>query len=256
MASPLPRTLDVARSLASTLAQQGRGIATRPAGRQPAEPLELYDMEGCPFCRLVREALTDLDLDVLIYPCPKGGDRYRPLVERLGGKQLFPYLMDPNTGVDLYESADIIDYLYREYGGRPAPAAWRLRTLRTASSFAASLPRGGRGLRSQNSEPAKEPLILYSFEASPFARLVRERLCELQLPFLVRQCGRDQWQDWLLPQGRAALDMDYQPSQRHRQELVARTGRVAIPYLIDPNTGEEHFESGQILDYLQETYAR
>ena len=42
MASPLPRTLDVARSLASTLAQQGRGIATRPAGRQPAEPLELY----------------------------------------------------------------------------------------------------------------------------------------------------------------------------------------------------------------------
>ncbi|WP_370210712.1 glutathione S-transferase N-terminal domain-containing protein, partial [Alloalcanivorax venustensis] len=160
MASPLPRTLDVARSLASTLAQQGRGIATRPAGRQPAEPLELYDMEGCPFCRLVREALTDLDLDVLIYPCPKGGDRYRPLVERLGGKQLFPYLMDPNTGVDLYESADIIDYLYREYGGRPAPAAWRLRTLRTASSFAASLPRGGRGLRSQDSEPAKEPLIL------------------------------------------------------------------------------------------------
>ncbi|HAJ42605.1 MAG TPA: glutathione S-transferase, partial [Alcanivorax sp.] len=60
----------------------------------------------------------------------------------------------------------------------------------------------------------------------------------------------------LLPQVRAALDMDYQPSQRHRQELVARTGRVAIPYLIDPNTGEEHFESGQILDYLQETYAR
>ena len=192
----------------------------------------------------------------MIYPCPKGGDCYRPLVERLGGKQLFPYLMDPNTGVDLYESADIIDYLYREYGGRPAPAAWRLRTLRTASSFAASLPRGGRGLRSQDSEPAKEPLILYSFEASPFARLVRERLCELQLPFLVRQCGRDQWQDWLLPQVRAALDMDYQPSQRHRQELVARTGRVAIPYLIDPNTGEEHFESGQILDYLQETYAR
>ena len=36
MASPLPRTLDVARSLASTLAQQGRGIATRPAGRLPS----------------------------------------------------------------------------------------------------------------------------------------------------------------------------------------------------------------------------
>jgi len=75
MASPLPRTLDVARSLASTLAQQGRGIATRPAGRQPAEPLELYDMEGCPFCRLVREALTDLDLDVLIGVVTPVGDQ-------------------------------------------------------------------------------------------------------------------------------------------------------------------------------------
>src|SRR5699024_8707976 len=123
----------VARSLASSVAQQGRGITTRGAARQPAEPLELYDMENCPFCRLVREALTELDLDVLIFPCPKGGDRYRPLVENLGGKQLFPYLMDPNTGTALYESADIIDYLYREYAGGAAATGWR-RRARTLTS--------------------------------------------------------------------------------------------------------------------------
>ncbi|MBL7249101.1 glutathione S-transferase N-terminal domain-containing protein [Alloalcanivorax marinus] len=246
-------SLDVARSLASTLAQQGRGIATHGAAHQPAEPLELYDMEGCPFCRLVREALTDLDLDVLTYPCPKGGDRYRPLVEKLGGKQLFPYLMDPNTGVALYESADIIDYLYREYGNRPAPTGWRLRA-RTAASMAASVPRAGHGLRARDAEVPEQALILYSFEGSPFARLVRERLCEMQIPYLVRQCGRDQWQDWVLPPVRNALDMEYLPTQRHRQELMARAGRVAVPYLIDPNSGEELFESERILAYLEQRY--
>lgn len=229
-------SLDVARSLAATLAQQGRGIATRPAARQPAEPLELYDMEGCPFCRLVREALTHLDLDVLIYPCPKGGDRYRPLVERLGGQALFPYLMDPNTGTALYQSADIIAYLYQEYGRRPAPPRWQLKAIRTPAALAASVPRGGRGLHCQASRPAEQPLILYSFEGSPFARLVRERLTELQLPCEVRQCGRDQWQDWLLPPVRQALGIEYRPTQRHRQALLERTGRVAVPWLADPNS--------------------
>lgn len=249
-------SLEVARSLAATAAQHGRGIATRPAPHRPAEPIELYDMEGCPFCRLVREVLTDLDLDVLIYPCPKGGDRYRPLVEKLGGKQLFPYLMDPNTGVARYQSADIIDYLYREYGGRPAPRRWRIKAIRTPASLLASLPRGGRGLHCQDSHVPRQPLALYSFEGSPFARLVRERLTELQLPYELRQCGRDQWRDWVLPPARRALGIAYQPTQRHRQALLERTGRVSVPYLIDPNSGEELFESQAILSYLQVTYAR
>lgn len=246
---------EVARSLLASGAQQGRGIRSRGHTRLPAEPLELYDMEGCPFCRLVREALVDLDLDVLVFPCPKDGDRYRPLVERLGGKQLFPYLMDPNTGTALYESADIIEYLYREYGRVAAPRPWLVKSVRTATSVAASLPRAGRGLRAQDSHSAEQALVLYSFEGSPFARLVRERLTELQLPFLVKQCGRDQWQDWILPVARQRLGMDYTPSQRNRSTLMEKTGKIAIPYLEDPNTGEAMFESAQIINYLNRTYA-
>ncbi len=250
----MSHNIEVLRSLAASALQQGRGIASKGHAKLPQEPLELYDMEGCPYCRLVREALTDLDLDALIFPCPKGGDRYRPLVERLGGRQQFPYLMDPNTGAALYESADIIDYLYREYGGRPAPRRWLVRSLRTAAAVSASLPRATRGLRAQRSQTPEQALELFSFEASPYARLVRERLTELQLPYRLYQCGRDQWQDWVLPPVRRRLMDDYTPSQRNRVALMKRAGRIAIPYLVDPNTGTELFESADILTYLDQTY--
>ena len=60
--------------------------------------------------------MTWLDLEAHIFPCPKGGTRFRPEVERRGGKQQFPYLVDPNAGKALYESDEIIRYLYQEYG--------------------------------------------------------------------------------------------------------------------------------------------
>jgi glutathione S-transferase len=248
--------LEVATSLLASVAEQGRGIQITGAARQPQEMLELYDMEGCPFCRVVREALTDLDIDVMIYPCPKNGARFRPLVERLGGKQQFPFLFDPNTDETLYESADIVDYLYRTYGNRPAPKRWQLKGIRTPASFAASVLRRGRGVQASISHrEAEEPLELYSFEASPFARLVRERLTELELPHIIRQVGRDGLADWLPPPVRERLIPDYQPSQRNRRTLIEQTGRVAVPYLVDPNTDTELFESENILRYINQTYS-
>ncbi len=53
---------------------------------------------GCPFCRKVREAITLLDLDVLIWPCPKDGPTYRPKAVQMSGKSQFPFLVDPNNG--------------------------------------------------------------------------------------------------------------------------------------------------------------
>lgn len=247
---------EVAVSLAASVAEQGRGVMVTAAGRQPKEPLELYDMENCPYCRVVREVLTDIDLDVMIYPCPKGGTRYRPLVERLGGKQQFPFLYDPNTDVSLYESADIIEYLYDTYGARPAPGSWSIKGLRTPASFYASALRRGKGLRARRGRDPEEPLTLYSFEASPFARLVREKLCELEIGYLVRQVGRTETADWVLPPLRKRLGMEYRPTQRNRRELLKRAGKVAVPYLIDPNTGAELFESASIIDYLEREYGR
>jgi hypothetical protein len=57
-----------------------------------------------------------LDLDVLFYPCPQKGPTFRPKVLEMGGKKQFPYMVDPNTGVAMYESDDIIKYLADTYG--------------------------------------------------------------------------------------------------------------------------------------------
>ena len=55
----LPRPLAVSTSLLASQLRGWRGTnAFRPAQRQPEKLLELYEYEGCPYCRLVREALT------------------------------------------------------------------------------------------------------------------------------------------------------------------------------------------------------
>lgn len=59
----------------------------------------------------MRETLTYLDLEVEVRPCPKGSERHRAEVLAAGGKETFPFLRDPNEGKDLYESADIVNYL-------------------------------------------------------------------------------------------------------------------------------------------------
>jgi glutathione S-transferase len=246
--------INVATSMMSTLVRGTTGISSQPAAEKPEQLLELYDIENCPFCRLAREALTELDLDVIIYPCPKEGERYRPeLVER-GGKAQFPYLVDPNTGVEMYESLDIVAYLYETYGQRPLPLKWRVGGLQTFGSMMASAPRLRRGMYHQTGDLPEKLLELYSFESSPYARPVRELLCELEIPYIVRNCGRTQLQEWLLPPIRDALNITPDSKLDNRRQLQQEEGRVAIPYLRDPNTDQGLFESTAILEYLNETY--
>lgn len=250
----LARDADVlASSLTSTL-RAWTGIVSDPAAVKPEKTLELYEFESCPFCRLVREALTELDIDVIIYPCPKRGRRFRPKVVELGGKAQFPFLVDPNTGEQLYESMDIVAYLFETYGQRELPLKWRVGALQKISSIGSGLPRLGRGVTARPSIAPAEMLELYSFEASPFARRVRELLCELELPYLLHNSGRTSFQEWVPPFVRGALNIVPDSEIGNRRELQQRAGRVSIPYLVDPNTDTEMFESAEIRAYLLSTY--
>lgn len=248
-------TLDVATSTLTSAIRFWRGTNARGSARQPARQLQLYEFEACPFCRLVREALTELDLDALIYPAPHGGRRFRPKVAELGGKQQFPFLVDPNGGQSMYESAAIIAYLYQRYGGRSPPTRL-LRPLDVSSSLLAGIPRFRAGGSARPSKAPKRPLELFSFESSPYARRVRELLCELELPYVLRSTGKAMWQDLGPPAVRASLFPNLPVAGRNRLELLERTGKVQVPYLADPNTGSAMFESGAIRDYLLATYAR
>jgi glutathione S-transferase len=231
---PLPRPLDVTSSWTASVLRLGAGLLASHAGEpRPEKTLELYEFEGCPFCRKAREALTMLDLRAMIYPCPKGGPTYRPQVVARGGKARFPFLVDPNTGDELYESADIITHLYKSYGNRPAP--WVLRSdVSLPLGSLATLVRGARGVRYRPARAPEQPLLLYSFESSPYCRIAREALCELELPYLLVNVGK---------------------GSRERPAFRERSGRMMVPWLADPNTGREMFESADIVRYLHETYA-
>ena len=62
----------------------------------------------------------------------------------------------------------------------------------------------------------------------------REVLCTLELPYRLHNVAR---------------------GSRSREAFAQRSGRMRVPYLIDPNTGSEMFESADIVRYLEQTYA-
>ena len=241
----------------STLASGLRGwsgISARPAAEKPLAILKFYDIENCPFCRIAREVLTELDLDAEIYPCPKGGERYRPELFERGGKAQFPYLIDPNTGVEMYESMDIIAYLYETYGGGELPLKWKLGPLQKISSGLASATRLREGMFARTGRLPEEMLELYSFEGSPFARPVRELLCVMEIPYILRSCGRSNPGEWLPPKLRERLDLLPNSQLPNRVALSNKEGKQGIPYLWDPNQNTGLFESTDIIDYLEQHY--
>jgi glutathione S-transferase len=218
----------------------------------PTRPLQLFDFEACPYCRVVREALTELDLDVQIHPCPKGGTRHRPRARELAGRESFPTLHDPSAGVTVTGSQRVLGHLFARFANRHTPLRFR---VGVSSSIAASGVRGLRGSRAAASAAAAEPLELYSFESSPYCRLVRERLCELELEYLLHNLGKEQIADVGRPGLRLTL-RPYRPKPGgKRQALERRGGRVQVPFLVDPNTSTALYESREILDYLDRTYA-
>jgi glutaredoxin len=179
------RALELGFSTAASLIRGFAGTVASAAGDRPRELLELYEFEACPYCRKAREAMSALRLDYLARPCPKGGKRYRPRVIELGGKRMYPYLVDANTGTSMYESDDIVAYLYRHYGTGRAPLAMTLPVLTDLTASLASVLYPG-GFAAKASKLPIRPLELVGTEASPQTRLVRSRLCELEIAYVMR----------------------------------------------------------------------
>lgn len=230
----MARIYDLTTSLLTTGFRLGSGLSVAGAGARPEKTLELFEFENCPFCRKVREALSVLDLDADIRPCPKGGTRFRLELRERGGREMFPYLVDPNTGTEMYESQAIVGYLFDHYGDGRVPPMLGAPVLRDVTSVLAGLPRFGFGSHVRPARRPEQPLELYSFEASPFCRLVRECLCTLELPYRLHNVAK---------------------GSARREAFVGRSGRMMVPYLVDPNTGSALFESAEIVRYLDETYA-
>ena len=252
--------IKVIQALASSLLEGGRGMQGTAFPQQPEKPLQLYEFEGSPFCRRVREVLTLLNLDYEVYPCPKGGEKYRKIVQEKGGKQQFPFLVDENSGVALYESQDIIHYLFQHYGkSGKTPQKFAHYPQLPVVALAGTLVNGARGIWINKkiidrAAPA-ELLELWGFEASPFTRVVRATLAELELPFIYHNVAKERWQDM----GPAVLRFKpgkYQALAGGKREKVMNVmGRdIQVPYLVDPNTGVKMFESAAIVKYLNKYY--
>jgi glutaredoxin 3 len=69
----------------------------------------LYVKDGCPYCAKVLVAGSSLGMEFTLKNIADEGVADE-LVAR-GGKRMVPYLVDEDTGVEMYESDDIVDYL-------------------------------------------------------------------------------------------------------------------------------------------------
>jgi len=211
---------------------------------RPEQPLEFWEFESCPFCRKAREAVTLLDLDAIYYPVTdRSGtpETFRTMAKKIAdeaglqGRPRFPMMRDPNTGKVMYESDDIIQYLYEKYGGGSTPPLMlRMGFFTALTCGLASLAQGGAGGSYKPAKKAEQNLVLWSYEGSPFCKIVRAKLNELAIPHLIKS----------VPRGSAK-----------RQQLYDLTGTFQAPYLEDPNTGVKMYESAEIVDYLQKEYA-
>jgi hypothetical protein len=98
----------------------------------------------------------------------------------------------------------------------------------------ALLPRFGKGSEFVDNKPPKSPIIFWAYESSPFCKIVREKLCELEIPHIIKTCAR---------------------GSAKRQVLYEKTGVFQVPFIEDPNTGVNMFESAEIIKYLDTTYS-
>ena len=106
--------------LTSQLASFLRGnpaTTQQPNARSDNErmkPIELWGYECSPFVRPVKEKLSALGLPHIVVSCSRGSDNRDKMVERTGRFQV-PFIVDANTGIEMFEGAEIVNYLEAVY---------------------------------------------------------------------------------------------------------------------------------------------
>jgi glutathione S-transferase len=247
---PSPRLL---RSLLASTARGWRGTQVLKRAHVPKRLLVVFDRENDPRCRLLRELLTELQLDARIQPCPEGGTRF---ARKLSAEVELPVLVDADRKTQVEGVHACLQHVLQHYAELPHGAGVLASWPMQWTSKLASMLRGEAGMHARASRAPRKPLELYSFESSPFSRLVRERLCELELPWILRNFGKEQLADWGPPNRRLTLKPWSPRPGGRRERMLEDTGKAQVPYLIDPNREVELFESEQILAYLDHHYAR
>jgi len=210
---------------------------------RPNKPLILYEYVASPFCKRVREMINLLDLTVEFRPCPGARAGFSDELFERSGRRTVPYLVDPNTGVEMGESGDQIEYLLSNYGP-PADtfdrkALWPITfegfsvNTAIAAAILQNMPGAARQDNARPDNGQMKPLELWGYECSPFVAPVREKLCSLCLPHTFVSCSR---------------------GSENRNRMMERTGRFQVPFLVDPNTGIEMFEGAEMVQYLDQVY--
>lgn len=248
--------LDVVSFLPGVL-RAGRGSSVCSAASsslsppRPVKPLVLYSYEGNQFCRLVREVLTELDIVYELRSAGKGSPRREELASITGGSSQCPYLIDPNTGVEMPESKDIVEYLYSKYALWTPPSE----LLRPASNVVTPLlaplykivaPLQAGSYRENEFEYTSDiaeakaeiydeisstPVVIYTYELSPFCSEAVGVLKSMGTNFKEVSLGQE-WIPGLIkePEKRAAL--------------LEMTGQSSLPHIFVGGTSIGGLHSG------------
>jgi anaphase-promoting complex subunit 7 len=205
---------------------------------RPVQPLILYSYEGNQFCRLVREVLTELDIVYELRSTGKKSERREELAAFSGGSTQCPYMIDPNTGVQMVESVHVIRYLYRTYALWTPPnevlegiSKILLPWVRPILSALAPLQAGfsteepgqyAKEIAFYNSkiekEVASEPIVIYTYALSPFCIEAKKLLENLDIDYREISLGGE-WIPGLIAQG----------GSQKRAALLDLTGQSSLP---------------------------
>ena len=75
--------------------------------------INLYYLSTCPYCKKVIDFLDSNNIEYKLLDINEH-ENFNMLL-KIGKKRQVPFIVDTNTGNVMYESADIIEYLSKEY---------------------------------------------------------------------------------------------------------------------------------------------